>query len=94
MWFVTRVCSEDVVQFLGGFFNKNNAVVFALNLIEDDRRWIGLVEYNGECQAGWVDVAFKFGPLLRVQITGVYPVGLAPQNLINDLEVYEEVLLQ
>lgn len=93
MWFVTRVCSEDVVQFLAGFYNKNNAVVFALNLIEDDRRWIGLVEYNGECQAGWVDIVFKFGPLLRVQITGVYPAGLAPQNLINDLEVYEEVLL-
>lgn len=94
MWFVTRVVSEDVVQFLGGFHNKNNAVVFAMSLIEDNRKWLGLVEYEGECQAGWVDVVFKFGPLLRVQIVGVYPVGQAPQNLINDLEIYEEVILE
>ena len=95
MWFVTKVVSEDVIQFIGGFINKADAIVECVGQLEDNKKWIGIIEYIGECPWNVVDIVFKFGPLLRVKIEGVYPAGNYPNNLDHEqYEVYEGVNIQ
>lgn len=93
MWFIAKVVSKDVVQFIKGFHNKEVAVLELSELVKDNKKWLGLIEYIGNCPNGLVDIVFKFGPLLRVEIAAVYPSGQVPD--INDnYEVYEGVIVE
>jgi hypothetical protein len=99
MWFVAKVVSEDVIQFLGGYRNKADAIVECVGQFEDNNKWIGLIEYVGEyvgeCPWNEVDIVFKFGPLLRVNIEGIYPAGNYPNDIDHEqYEVYEGVVVQ
>ncbi len=95
MWFVIKVVSDDVIQFLGGYRNKADAMAESIGQLEDNKKWIGIIEYIGECPWNAVDIVFKFGPLLRVKIEGVYPAGNYPNNIDHEqYEVYEGVVIQ